>query len=113
MKNLFFFFLFITGIVALYAYAFSFSEVRFADGKQIFLDNKCTSCHSVESFQIASSNKKAVDLSNASDGKTAEFLSKFLLKEEMLNNKNHKTKFKGTEDELSALVEWLLTLKKD
>jgi hypothetical protein len=113
MKNTFFFVLFISAIVALFAFAFSFSQSSDLDGKQIFEDGKCTKCHSVESLEIASKKDEPVDLSNAGASDNAEFLKKYLLKEESMNDKKHKTKFKGSDDELNALVNWLLTLKTE
>ena len=65
MKNTFLFVLFISAIVALYAFAFSFSQDQNPDGKQIFMDNKCNSCHTVSSQDITSKKDNAMDLSNA------------------------------------------------
>jgi len=110
MKNTFLFIAFITVIVALFAFAFSFSQSEELDGQQIFLDNKCTKCHSVESLGIVSDKDEANDLSDTGTGKDAELLKKYLLKEQPINEKEHKIKFKGTEAELDALVNWLLAL---
>jgi hypothetical protein len=33
------------------------------------------------------------------------------MKEAKINEKEHKLKFKGTEEELNALIDWLMTLK--
>jgi hypothetical protein len=113
MKNTFFFILFISAIVALFAFAFSFSQSTELDGQQIFADSKCIKCHSVESLEIVSSKDKPLDLSNVGADKDAEFLKKYLVKEEMINDKKHKTKFKGSDEELNTLVDWLLTLKTE
>ena len=113
MKNTFFFMLFISAIVALFAFAFSFSQSTELDGQQIFTDSKCTKCHSVESLEIVSTKDDAADLSNVGADKDAEFLKKYLVKEETMNDKKHKTKFKGSDEELNALVDWLLTLKTE
>ena len=113
MKNTFFFVLFISAIVALFAFAFSFSQSSELDGKQIFENSKCIKCHSVESLEITSKKDEPVDLSNVGASGDAEFLKKYLLKEETRNDKKHKTKFKGSDEELNALVDWLLTLKTE
>ena len=113
MKNTFFFILFISTIVALFAFAFSFSQSNELDGQQIFTDSKCTKCHSVESLEIVSSKDEPLDLSNIGADKDAEFLKKYLVKEETMNDKKHKTKFKGSDEELNTLVDWLLTLKTE
>ena len=111
MKNTFFFFLFISAIVALFAVAFSFSQEKGLDGKQIFIDSKCNNCHTVTSMEITSKKDDAVDLSNTSSVGDEKLLKSFMLKESKINDKEHKLKFKGSEEELNELVNWLLTLK--
>ena len=113
MRNTLFFVLFISAIVALYAFAFSFSQDQGPDGKQIFLDNKCNSCHTVASQDITSKKDDAVDLSNAGTVGDAQLMKSYLLKEAQINDKDHKMKFKGSDDELNTLVNWLLTLKTE
>lgn len=114
MKNILIYFVLIIAIVALYGFAFTMAADDGPDGKQIFIDKKCVSCHSVETAAIESTKKSdAVDLSNTGAGAEAEFMTKYLLKEEKIDDKAHKTKFKGTDEELKALVDWLLTLKSE
>jgi len=85
------------------------------DGKQIFTDKKCNSCHSIESLGIERTNPKAkgTDLSKVGDELTEEFIAKYLKKEETLNDKKHGIAFKGTDEEFSALVKWLASLKAE
>jgi len=111
MKNTLLFILFISAIVALFAFAFSFSQEKGLDGKEIFMDNKCNTCHTVTSMEITSKKTNAVDLSNAGSAGDAKLLKTFLLKESKINDKEHKLKFKGSEEELDTLINWLLTLK--
>lgn len=112
MKNILIYLGLILTVIALYGFAFTFAADEGPDGKQIFVDKKCTSCHSVESAGIEATKKSgAVDLSKAGDGVEADFMTKYLLKEEKIDDKAHKTKFNGTDEELKALVDWLLTLK--
>ena len=113
MKNTFLFVLFISAIVALYAFAFSFSQDQGPDGKQIFMDNKCNSCHTVASQDITSKKDDAIDLSNAASVGDAQLLKSYLLKEAQINDADHKMKFKGSDDDLNTLVNWLLTLKTE
>jgi CxxC motif-containing protein (DUF1111 family) len=113
MKNTFFFILFISTIVALFAFAFSFSQDQGLDGKQIFIDSKCNNCHTVSSMEITSKKDDATDLSNASTIGEMSLIKSYLLKEAKINEQDHKIKFKGTEAELDALVNWLLTLKTE
>ena len=81
MKNAFLFILFISAIVALFAFAFSFSQDQKLDGKQVFIDYKCTSCHTFTSLGITSKKDDAVDLSNAGSEVKTETLKSYLLKD--------------------------------
>lgn len=113
MKNTFFFILFISVIVGLFGFAFSFSQDQDLDGKKIFIDNKCNNCHTVTSFDITSKKEDATDLSDAGSLGDAQLMKSYLLKEAKINDQGHKLKFKGTDAELEALVNWLLSLKTE
>jgi len=91
------------------------STVDAADGKAIFLAQKCNLCHTIDSQGIAKTSEKmkAPDLSNASGlVESADWLKSFLKKEVKKDDKNHQREFKGTPEELDAVVQWLMTLKK-
>ncbi|HEX7356372.1 MAG TPA: cytochrome c [Ignavibacteriaceae bacterium] len=111
MKNIMIYLGLVVTIVALYGFAFTIANQPSDDGKKIFVDNKCNMCHTVTSAGIESKKSDAVDLSTVGKDKTVEFLSKYLKKEAKLNDKDHKSSFKGTDEELTKLVDWLLTLK--
>ena len=84
-------------------------------GQTAFLENKCNVCHSVDSAEIAkkSEKMKGPDLSNAgAEVESAEWLKGFLLKKEELNEKAHKKTWKGTDEQLDAIVKWVMSLKK-
>lgn len=81
------------------------------NGKEIFEAKKCNQCHAVESEGIEAKIKnKYPDLSKLSDNHDAETLKKYLLKEEKINNKNHLMKFNGSDEELDAVVNWIVGL---
>ena len=111
MKNVLIYIGLIVTIVALYGFAFTIADLGGDDGKKVFVDSKCNMCHTVKSAGIESKKSDATDLSTVGKDKTAEFLMKYLKKETKLNDKDHKSSFKGSEDELTKLVNWLLTLK--
>lgn len=111
MKNLFIYLSLILTIVALYGFAYSINSNPDADGKQVFIDSKCSMCHTVTSAGITSKKSDATDLSAVGKDKTEEFLLKYLKKEAKLNDKDHKSTFKGSDEDLKKLVSWLLTLK--
>ena len=93
--------------------AWSFPEVT---GKSIFTQSKCASCHSITKQGIQKvageeSKKDAPDLSAVGTKHNADWITKFLLKKETLNDKKHLKKFKGSDDELETLSTWLASLK--
>lgn len=111
MKNILIYLGLVITIVALYGFAFTIANQPGDDGKTIFVNNKCNMCHTVTSAGIESKKSDAVDLSTVGKDKTVEFLTKYLKKEAKLNDKDHKSSFKGTDEDLTKLVEWLSTLK--
>ena len=113
MKNVIIYIGLVITIVALYGFAFTIAQDSGDDGKKIFVDNKCAMCHTVQSAGIESKKSDATDLSNVGNDKTEEFLMKYLKKDAKLNDKDHKSSFKGNDEDLKKLVEWLLTLKSE
>ncbi len=111
MKNILIYLGFVVTIVALYGFAYTIADQPSNDGKKIFVDNKCSMCHTVTTEGVESKKSDAVDLSTVGKDKTEEFLLKYLKKETKLNDKDHKSSFKGSEEDLKILVDWLLTLK--
>jgi mono/diheme cytochrome c family protein len=88
-----------------------------ANGKAIFDQFKCAKCHTIESQGIklggpAPEGKTPPDLSKAGAKHDANWISKWLLKEEELNGKKHVKRFTGSDDELKTLSTWLAGLKK-
>jgi hypothetical protein len=92
-------------------------------GQKVFTEAKCQMCHTIYAVGVgeppAEDAKKEdeeeadgpPDLSVAGVGRTAEWISLFLQKKETLNDKKHMTSFKGSDEDLTVLVDWLLTLK--
>ena len=111
MKNIIIYLTLVVTIVALYGFAFTLALNPENDGKKIFIDNKCNMCHTVNSVGIESKKSDAVDLSSVGKDQSTEVLMKFLKKEGKINEKDHKTTFKGSDEDLKVLVDWLLTLK--
>lgn len=84
-------------------------------GQTAFLENGCNMCHSVDSAGIAkkSEKMKGPDLSNeGAEAKDAAWLKAFIMKKEENEAGMHKKTWKGTDEQLGAIVEWLMTLKK-
>ena len=105
------------GIILL---AFTGSSFALADGAKIFTDNKCNSCHSIDAAKIKvvieeGAEKQArtpPDLSGAGkDGDAAQFTDWLLKKDKGKHKKLHMKKFKGSDEDLKVLTEWLASLK--
>jgi len=86
------------------------------DGKAIFLAQKCNLCHSVSAAGIERQTKSekvaGPDLTTATAKHDRAFLEKFLLKQETIEGKKHGKEWKGTPQELDAVIDWLKAPKK-
>jgi len=84
-------------------------------GKKVFIDSKCQTCHSIETEGITAKTKKKdiPDLSGVGSKYQANFLEKFLVKKEKIEGASHPQAFKGSDENLEYLVEWLNSLKVD
>lgn len=102
------------GIVAfLFAAFINLSQAEeAATGAQLFEDGKCQLCHSVEAAGIEAKKKsdKYPDLSHMSGDYDAELLTAYLNKKETINDKKHPMPFRGSDEEMATLVNWLLEL---
>lgn len=82
-------------------------------GKKLFVEKKCSTCHSIESQGFVLKKKtKAPDLSTVGSKHTADFIKKYVLKEEKLDGAAHMFLFKGEPNELDSLANWLESLKE-
>jgi mono/diheme cytochrome c family protein len=92
------------------AFAFAAPAAEAADGKEIFLAQKCNLCHAVSSAGIEATTTneklKGPDLSSI-ELPDPETLAAYLKQEENLDEKKHKKKFSGSDEELKALIDWL------
>ncbi len=84
-------------------------------GKKVFMDSKCTTCHTVQSQAITmkTTKKNMVDLSSVGTVYQANFIEKFLTKQEKIEDKSHPQAFKGSDEQLEQLAEWLTSLKQE
>jgi hypothetical protein len=85
-----------------------------ADGKAIFLAQKCNMCHDVSTAEIAATAKsekvKGPDLVNLKPD--ADFWMKYLKKQADLEGKKHSKNFTGNDADLNVLVDWMMAQKK-
>lgn len=109
--------LMILGLVAL---SVSAGEEQMPAGQKAFLDMKCSMCHAVSSAGIeaktTSEKMKGADLVNLAEHETlgdAGHLAKYIRQATELDGVKHKKPFKGSDEELQALVDWLLEQKTE
>ena len=80
--------------------------------KEVFIAQKCNLCHAVSTAEIeaktTSDKLKGPDLAKIEIERTPEQLVGFLKKQSMLDETEHKRDFKGTDEELAAIIDWLL-----
>ncbi len=93
-----------------------FAKAEGNDGKTIFVDAKCATCHSIDSQGVEAKKKsdKTPDLSELTKGDDMnfEFWTKYLKKDATLNGKKHPIPFKGSDEDMKVMVEWLMSLSK-
>ena len=87
------------------------SPAAAADGKEIFLAQKCNMCHSVSTAGITATTKsdkmKGPDLVGVLQAHDAAWVADLLHKKIDSNGKKHTKEFKGSEEDLAALIEFL------
>lgn len=106
--------------IAAFAFGMTLVSPAFAadDGKKLFLDYKCDSCHTIKSLGIKlgakpdEKSKDAPDLSKAGAERDKKWIAGYLLKKNDIKGEKHEKRFSGTKDELKVLATWLGTLKK-
>ena len=82
-----------------------------ADGKTAFESLKCTMCHSVSTAGVEAKSEKMfkgdlVDLEH-----DAAWMVQYMKQEIDVDGEPHKKEFKGSDEELQAIVDWLLEQK--
>ena len=86
-------------------------------GQTAFIGNECNMCHSIDSLGIERTSKsekmQAGDLSNVGAEHDAAWIVQYVKKEVQLEDADHKKTYKGTDEDLQAIADWLATLKTD
>jgi hypothetical protein len=102
---------------AMLVLGFSFSSFDDPEGQKILIENKCDKCHSVSTVGIEAEKTTGKmaggDLVNLADSYEADWIIKYVKKEADLDGKKHMKGFKGSDEELQALVDWLLEQKSE
>jgi len=87
-------------------------KIDFSLAKTKFTEAKCNTCHAFSEYSIEAKNKspnnKAPDLSKIEIKYDRDFLTKYLHKEEQINDKKHPVAFKGTDEDLNIILGLIL-----
>jgi mono/diheme cytochrome c family protein len=94
-----------------------------AAGLKLFKQGKCVQCHSIDALKITKvksdgddddavldENGKKIDppdLSGVGKDHDAAWFAKWLKKEVEVDGHKHKKKYKGSEDDLKVITEWI------
>ncbi len=88
----------------------------FNDGKEAY-EQHCAECHGVKSAKITPTTKKdsdkGADLGGIGEKYQANWIKRYVKEEVDRDGKSHKKKFKGSDEELQVLVDWLLEQKAE
>lgn len=87
-----------------------------AKARELFVEtHKCQMCHGVAAVGIEAKTKsekmKGIDLSGYKFDGEFETLAAYARKEADLEEKTHKKEFKGTDEELQTILDWLGSLE--
>lgn len=86
------------------------------EGEALFRD-QCATCHAVPpagiEAKVTSGRMAGPDLPEAITGREEAWIRDFLHKEAELEGSKHPKAFKGSDEELSALIAWLESLSGD
>ncbi len=103
-------------IFLVFLFGFQMNKIDDDDpaGKKIFIANKCAMCHSVEAADIILKKKKGniPDLSDVGAKLDPDFFKKWILKEETINGVKHMYTYKGSDEDLITLIDWLMSLSQ-
>ncbi len=102
-------------VAAAFAGSLAAEEEAALDGKALFTGtHKCSMCHAVPAAEIVAKTKnekmKGGDMGGKIEGEFAE-IAAYVRKESELDGKTHKKPFKGTDEELQAIIDWLASLE--
>jgi mono/diheme cytochrome c family protein len=96
------------------------AEEAMPAGQEVFLDVKCNMCHAVSTAGVeaktTSEKMRGPDLVGLAEDDTlgdAGALAEYIKQESEIDGAKHKKGFKGTDEELQALIDWLLEQKAD
>ena len=104
-------------ILGLVAFTAAAGEEEMQAGHKAFATLKCNMCHDVSTAGIESKTKSEKmyggDLVGLAEEWDAKTLAAYIKQESEKDGAQHKKEFKGSDEELQALVDWLLEQKAE
>ncbi|MDH3402635.1 MAG: cytochrome c [Acidobacteriota bacterium] len=104
----------VAGLVLILASTGSTRATEGLDGKELFLAEGCDTCHSVAAAEIEAKTTSEKMLGPDVSGYETDdlkALAAYLRKEAELDGETHNKGFKGSDEELQALIDWLGSLE--
>ena len=95
-------------------------QEQLPEGQTQFLKAKCNHCHTVVAAGIGEPREEPEeesdivlppDLSTVGSSHEGEWMTLYLQKKETKDGNKHKKRFKGKDEQLAELVDWLVSLK--
>jgi mono/diheme cytochrome c family protein len=84
-------------------------------GQKAFMDAKCNRCHSISSHEIeatvSSEKMRGPDLAKVGTKHDAAWITQYVKREVKMDDKNHRMAWKGSDEDLKTIADWLATLK--
>lgn len=81
-------------------------------GKELFVTQKCQTCHALSTAGIEAKTTKGPmagpDLAGIGASYDAEWIAKYVKGEETIDGKKHKKPYKGSDEDLQAIIGWML-----
>lgn len=104
----------VTALALLAPYTADASEL---DGKAIFMAEKCNLCHAIPAegieAKVKSEKMRGPDLPTAEEAEDKELLLEYLRQDAEIDGEKHKKAFKGSDEELGALVQWIESMRDE
>ena len=113
MKNLNY--LFVAGFCLFMLSGFQLQN-KHSEAKKLFTEEyNCNECHGVKATHVKMLTKKKTDMGSDLSGfkskNTFAEISAYVKKEANMDGKSHKKPFKGTDEELQTILDWLGSLE--
>jgi mono/diheme cytochrome c family protein len=104
---------FLTFVAAVVIAGYAFPALAEEKPAEVFTGQRCNLCHSVKAAGIEAKvpKPKGPDLSKVGATRDAKWIHDFLKQQVKLDEKKHPLPFKGSDEQLGAVADWLAGMK--